>query len=114
MTSNWCRRYGDSNLVVILGGGVAGVVSWIVTYPQDVVKSRLQADSFGADRKYRGPLHCIQVLTGNTRTRLTAFRYWPEVSGFSSLHSGTDRKYQGPLHCIQVLTGSYGTCLNRK
>jgi solute carrier family 25 carnitine/acylcarnitine transporter 20/29 len=44
-----------------MGGGVAGVVSWVVTYPQDVIKSRLQADSFGSDRKYQGPLHCLQV-----------------------------------------------------
>jgi hypothetical protein len=68
----YVRRYGDSNLVVIMGGGVAGVVSWIVTYPQDVVKSRLQADSFGPDRKYQGPLHCIKV---RARAHSTALRY---------------------------------------
>ena len=33
---------GDSDLAVLSAGGMAGVFSWIFTYPQDVIKSRLQ------------------------------------------------------------------------
>ena len=40
---------------------MAGVLSWVFTYPQDVIKSRLQADNFGGSQKYRGPLHCLQA-----------------------------------------------------
>ena len=39
---------------------MAGILSWVVTYPQDVIKSRLQADTFGEARQYRGTLHCLQ------------------------------------------------------
>jgi len=54
------RRFGDSTPMVLTGGGVAGILSWVVTYPQDVIKSRLQADGFGAAQQYRGTLHCLQ------------------------------------------------------
>jgi len=55
------RNLGESTSAVLFGGGMAGVLSWVTTYPQDVIKSRLQADAFGASRMYRGPLHCLQL-----------------------------------------------------
>ena len=60
-----CRRFGDSTAVVVTAGGIAGILSWLVSFPQDVIKSRLQADSFGANQKYRGPLHCLQTSWRN-------------------------------------------------
>ncbi|KAL7286492.1 hypothetical protein TKK_0019229 [Trichogramma kaykai] len=42
---------------MLLAGGTAGTVSWIVSYPLDVVKSRLQADSEG---RYSGALDCFR------------------------------------------------------
>lgn len=46
---------------MILGaGGMAGILSWIFTYPQDVIKSRLQADGWGQSQEYRGPSHCLK------------------------------------------------------
>lgn len=55
------RNFGDSTGMILFGGGMAGVFSWIFTYPQDVIKSRLQADSFGDKQIYRGPRHCLQL-----------------------------------------------------
>ena len=55
------RQFGDSTPVVLTGGGVAGILSWVLTYPQDVIKSRLQADGFGEDQQYRGSRHCLQA-----------------------------------------------------
>ena len=55
------RNLGESTSAVLFGGGMAGVLSWVATYPQDVIKSRLQADAFGASQMYRGPLHCLKV-----------------------------------------------------
>jgi len=52
---------GESTAAVLFGGGTAGVLSWLATYPQDVIKTRLQADSFGASRMYKGPLHCLEL-----------------------------------------------------
>ncbi|XP_014678232.1 PREDICTED: mitochondrial basic amino acids transporter-like [Priapulus caudatus] len=59
-----CRALGGGNsdkvgpLGVLLAGGLSGMVSWTVTYPIDVVKSRYQADGVTA-RTYTGVMHCI-------------------------------------------------------
>lgn len=55
------RNFGDSTPVVLTAGGMAGIFSWIFTYPQDVIKSRLQADGFGANQQYSSTRHCIQA-----------------------------------------------------
>lgn len=44
-------------LGMMLAGGMAGVISWIVTFPIDVVKTRLQCDDRG---KYRGIIDCVR------------------------------------------------------
>ena len=46
---------------LILAGGVSGVLAWIVTYPFDVVKSRIQSDGVkGSDQQYKGMIHCFK------------------------------------------------------
>ena len=42
---------------MLLAGGLAGTASWVFTYPLDVVKSRLQADTSG---KYSSALDCFR------------------------------------------------------
>ena len=51
----------DSEAWIFMSGGFAGIASWVFTYPQDVVKSRLQADNFGKNASYRGPWHCFKT-----------------------------------------------------
>lgn len=46
---------------VVLAGGSAGCVSWIINIPIDVVKSRIQADSI-TEPKYRGFLDCMSKI----------------------------------------------------
>ncbi|CAF4848692.1 unnamed protein product [Pieris macdunnoughi] len=41
---------------VFMGGGLAGALSWIVSYPVDVIKSRLQGDVV---QKYAGAFDCF-------------------------------------------------------
>merc|ERR1711872_242877 len=55
------RKFGDSTPVILTAGGMAGIFSWIFTYPQDVIKSRLQADGFGPNQQYSSTRHCIQA-----------------------------------------------------
>lgn len=43
---------------LLLAGGAAGTLSWVITYPVDVVKSRVQADGVG---RYSGALHCLRT-----------------------------------------------------
>ncbi len=45
---------------LFMAGGIAGIVAWVVTYPFDVVKSRLQVDGMYGERNYSGMIHCFQ------------------------------------------------------
>jgi len=55
------REMGESTAAVLMAGGLAGVLSWVFTYPQDVIKSRLQADGFGSSQLYKGPINCLKI-----------------------------------------------------
>ncbi len=44
-----------STLHLLLSGGTAGAMSWLVIYPVDVVKSRIQADT-----RYNSMLQCVR------------------------------------------------------
>ena len=61
-TFNHMRRLeiGDRHAVFanLMAGGLAGVISWAIMAPTDVVKSLIQADV--SHTKYRGCLHCVQ------------------------------------------------------
>ncbi|XP_020862968.1 mitochondrial basic amino acids transporter isoform X1 [Phascolarctos cinereus] len=76
----------EDNFVVpklLLAGGMSGIVSWLSTYPMDVIKSRLQADGVRGVEQYSGILDCVRksyqvegwrVFTrGLTSTLLRAF-----------------------------------------
>lgn len=50
-----------NTLNLLLMGGLAGVMSWIVIYPLDVMKSRLQADGMdGGGKKYKSLWDCMK------------------------------------------------------
>ena len=56
-------------LGLLLAGGLSGTASWVFTYPIDVMKSRIQADGDGKDRKYKDLVDCIKKTyrTGGLR-----------------------------------------------
>jgi hypothetical protein len=72
-----------STLHMLLAGGVSGTLSWVLTYPIDVVKSRLQTDGMDGVNRYSGFMDCLKksiqaegygVMTrGLTSTILRAF-----------------------------------------
>lgn len=51
-----------STPVLLFSGGVAGQVSWLSTYPVDVVKSRIQND---IHNQYKGAMDCIRKSYAN-------------------------------------------------
>ena len=53
------RRAVPPALAVLVAGGVAGVLSWTLILPLDVVKSRIQADC-PQRPQFRGVLHCAR------------------------------------------------------
>lgn len=59
----------DNTLAVFTAGGVGGIMSWIFTYPQDVIKSRIQGDVYGSE-KYKGIRHCVAESLKNEGPRM--------------------------------------------
>ncbi|TNM95094.1 hypothetical protein fugu_017853 [Takifugu bimaculatus] len=76
---------GDRYMIpkLLFAGGMAGIASWLSTYPVDVIKSRLQADGVGGVNQYSSIADCVRqsvkregymVFTrGLTSTLLRAF-----------------------------------------
>ena len=52
-------------LKLMNAGGIAGSLCWAVSYPADVVKTRLQVDGFSGERKYSGSLDCFRKSIRN-------------------------------------------------
>lgn len=52
-------------LHTLMAGGSAGIVSWLITMPMDVVKSRLQADGILGSVKYAGIIDCFRQSYNN-------------------------------------------------
>ncbi|XP_011877385.1 PREDICTED: mitochondrial basic amino acids transporter-like [Vollenhovia emeryi] len=46
-----------STLHMLLAGGLAGTASWVISYPIDVIKSRIQAES---SNRYSGAFDCLK------------------------------------------------------
>ena len=42
----------------LLSGGLAGILTWLVNYPIDVIKSRIQADGTQGVNRYHGFVDC--------------------------------------------------------
>lgn len=56
-----CRTHGNEGLgTMLLSGGLAGSLSWLVCYPLDVIKSRLQAQSLDSVPRYKGIIDCCR------------------------------------------------------
>ena len=53
------NRRTPSGIAIMLAGGTAGTVSWAVTYPMDVIKSRIQVDGTSGISRYQGVTDCI-------------------------------------------------------
>jgi len=46
----------------LTAGAISGMVSVTVTYPMDLVRTRLAAQGEGAQKKYRGIFHCFSTI----------------------------------------------------
>ena len=47
-------------LKLMFAGAVTGIPTWLVSYPFDVVKSRIQVDGVHTPRQYRGLVDCFK------------------------------------------------------
>ena len=55
----WTRHGQVGVAGFFFAGGLAGVASWVVCYPQDVIKSRVQADGLSGPLRYRSAWDCL-------------------------------------------------------
>lgn len=44
-----------------MAGGIAGTFSWLISFPIDVVKSRLQVDGIDGKPKYKNAIDCVRI-----------------------------------------------------
>lgn len=49
-----------STATMLIAGGMAGVISWILCYPVDIIKSRIQVDGMNGSRMYKNSLDCLR------------------------------------------------------
>ncbi|KAI4460580.1 mitochondrial basic amino acids transporter-related [Holotrichia oblita] len=49
-----------STMTMLVAGGTAGVVSWLISYPVDIIKSRMQMDGMNGSRMYKNGLDCVR------------------------------------------------------
>jgi solute carrier family 25 (mitochondrial carnitine/acylcarnitine transporter), member 20/29 len=49
-----------SAFYTLIAGGLAGTFSWLISFPVDVVKSRLQVDGMDGKPKYNGAMDCVR------------------------------------------------------
>lgn len=72
-----------STATMLLAGGISGCVSWVIVYPVDVVKSRIQADGMQGLPQYKSSWDCLRksvnkegfsfLTRGLTSTLIRAF-----------------------------------------
>ncbi|CAN4098354.1 unnamed protein product [Withania somnifera] len=56
-----CRKNGQESFrTMLIAGGLAGVTSWICSYPLDVIKTRFQAQSLSTSSRYTGITDCFR------------------------------------------------------
>lgn len=64
LTYEYLTRTPDNSPVstwtMLIAGGFAGVVSWMICYPIDIVKSRMQIDGMKGPKIYKNSLDCLR------------------------------------------------------
>ena len=61
-SANLCNKQVDQLGIFSLcfAGAVAGIASWVVTFPIDVIKSRIQGDGIDGKKEYQGIIDCFR------------------------------------------------------
>jgi len=88
---------------IFIGGASAGVGSWIITYPIDVCKTRVQSAPPGT---YRNMLDCAKRLYMEAGARVFVNGIMPTIYRATVLHSTIFLVYERALEQIQAMSVS--------
>lgn len=80
-------------------GGLAGVLSWLVIHPADVVKVRMQLSSDGSGTPYRGVVHAVRTIS--------------QKEGVSAMYSGLSAALTRQVTYTTMRLGLYATLRER-
>jgi len=84
-------------LDLLLAGGIAGQLAWVTCYPQDIIKSRIQADT-----RYKSMIHCTQVLwlEGNRNWRVFFRGFGTTMVRAFPANAATFFAYEKVMECM--------------
>ena len=98
---------------MLAAGGLAGMFSWIVNIPIDIVKSRMQADDIGNPR-YKSTIDCFKQSYYADGWRVfwrglpvTCIRAFPTNAVTFAVYSSTLLYFQRLVHEQQAQSDSY-------
>lgn len=55
------QTHNPTAFYTLMAGGFAGTFSWLISFPIDVVKSRLQVDGIDGKQKYKNAIDCVRI-----------------------------------------------------
>ncbi|KXN67540.1 mitochondrial carrier [Conidiobolus coronatus NRRL 28638] len=103
---SWLEILGSTSsyapFVPLLAGGMSGTLSWLVIFPFDLVKSRLQREGLfpPAQRQYQGPWDCFKKLKKEGGTRIFYRGIGPTLIRALPIHSLNFFVYESVLGYI--------------
>ncbi|XP_058840127.1 mitochondrial basic amino acids transporter [Topomyia yanbarensis] len=121
-----------SPFCILMAGGLAGTISWLFSFPIDVVKSRLQADGMCGTPQYRGIADCLRksyaeeglafLSRGLASTLLRAFPMNAVcflvvsfvMKNFDQRHIDLDLSHKEPLLMVQQPAGAVKVTVNKR
>lgn len=100
MARKWCNGNVDglSSGWLLFSGGLGGIAAWVVTYPVDVMKSRIQTQPDRHPLKYTGLLDCIRKSYSSSGWRVF----------YRGIETTMLRAF--PVNCVLFFV--YSTCID--
>lgn len=87
-----------SNSIIFFSGACAGIGSWVITYPIDIIKTRIQSTSPGT---YKGMMHCASEIYANGGLKHFWIGFMPTIYRAALLHSAIFLVYERTLTSVE-------------
>ncbi|XP_023000379.1 mitochondrial arginine transporter BAC2-like [Cucurbita maxima] len=96
-----CRKTGQESVSTMLfAGGLAGVGSWVVCYPLDVLKTRIQGETQSSSGKYNGIVDCLGKSVREEGYRVLWRGLGTAVARAFVVNGAVFAAYESTLRCL--------------